>query len=104
MPALPSDLCTRPSVGDVARLAGVSPATVSRAFNAPTLLVPQTLERVQRAANQLGYQPYGLARARCAGVARWCWASSCPRCATPTSQARSSCCRTSLRARATPCC
>lgn len=62
MPAHPSDLCTRPSVGDVARLAGVSPATVSRAFNAPALLVPQTLERVQRAANQLGYQPYGLAR------------------------------------------
>lgn len=51
-----------PSVSDVARLAGVSPATVSRAFNAPDLLVPDTLQRVQRAAAQLGYQPYGLAR------------------------------------------
>lgn len=46
----------------MARLAGVSPATVSRAFNAPGLLGAQTLERVQRAAQQLGYQPYGLAR------------------------------------------
>jgi LacI family transcriptional regulator len=51
-----------PSVADVARLAGVSPATVSRAFNAPALLGAPTLERVQRAAQQLGYQPYGLAR------------------------------------------
>lgn len=51
-----------PSVADVARLAGVSPATVSRAFNAPERLVPETLERVRRAAEQLGYQPYGLAR------------------------------------------
>ena len=51
-----------PSVADVARLAGVSPATVSRAFNAPALLGAETLERVQRAAGQLGYQPYGLAR------------------------------------------
>ncbi len=51
-----------PSVSDVARLAGVSPATVSRAFNAPERLVPETLERVRRAAGQLGYQPYGLAR------------------------------------------
>ena len=51
-----------PSVSDVARLAEVSPATVSRAFNTPALLEARTLERVQRAANQLGYQPYGLAR------------------------------------------
>ena len=51
-----------PSVADVARLAGVSPATVSRAFNTPALLGAATLERVQRAAQQLGYQPYGLAR------------------------------------------
>ena len=51
-----------PSVADVARLAEVSPATVSRAFNTPALLGTQTLERVRRAAQQLGYQPYGLAR------------------------------------------
>lgn len=53
---------TPPSVADVAKLAGVSPATVSRAFNAPQLLGASTLERVQVAAGQLGYQPYGLAR------------------------------------------
>ncbi len=51
-----------PSVSDVAKLAGLSPATVSRAFNHPDQLGKQTLERVQIAANQLGYQPYGLAR------------------------------------------
>jgi LacI family transcriptional regulator len=51
-----------PSVAEVARLAGVSPATVSRAFNTPELLVADTLTRVQHAARQLGYQPYGLAR------------------------------------------
>ena len=58
----PNPRYTPPSVADVARLAGVSPATVSRAFNTPALLEAQTLERVQRAAQQLGYQPYGLAR------------------------------------------
>lgn len=47
---------------DVARLAGVSPATVSRAFNAPSLLDAQTLERVRTAAAQLEYRPQGLAR------------------------------------------
>ncbi len=62
MPASPAERPAPPSVAEVARLAGVSPATVSRAFNSPALLESQTLERVQRAANQLGYQPYGLAR------------------------------------------
>jgi LacI family transcriptional regulator len=62
MPTPPPRPKPPPSVADVARLAGVSPATVSRAFNTPALLGAQTLERVQRAAQQLGYQPYGLAR------------------------------------------
>lgn len=60
-PALKPPLAP-PSVVDVAKLAGVSPATVSRAFNTPHLLDASTLERVQVAAGQLGYQPYGLAR------------------------------------------
>lgn len=47
---------------DVARLAGVSPATVSRAFNTPDLLDPQTLSRVRDAASRLEYRPQGVAR------------------------------------------
>jgi hypothetical protein len=65
---------TPPSVADVARLAGVSPATVSRAFNTPALLVPETLERVQRPPSSWATSPTAW-RARCASGARWWWAS-----------------------------
>ena len=47
---------------EVAALASVSPATVSRAFNAPHLLNAQTRARVVAAAQQLNYLPDGLAR------------------------------------------
>lgn len=54
---------TRPSrLAEVARLALVSPATVSRAFNTPELLNAVTLKRVNEAAEQLSYIPDGLAR------------------------------------------
>ncbi len=54
---------TKPAkITDVARLAGVSPATVSRALNSPTLLEASTLERVRSAAQKLHYQPLGVAR------------------------------------------
>lgn len=56
---------TRSSTGrlaEVARLAAVSPATVSRAFNTPHLLNADTLKRVTDAASQLNYSPDGLAR------------------------------------------
>lgn len=46
----------------VAKLASVSPATVSRAFNSPELLSAKTLKRVNDAAAQLNYIPDGLAR------------------------------------------
>lgn len=49
-------------ITDVARLAGVSPATVSRALNSPALLGASTLERVKSAALKLHYQPLGIAR------------------------------------------
>jgi LacI family transcriptional regulator len=62
MTTISEAISLHPSVSDVAKLAGVSPATVSRAFNHPEQLGQKTLERVQIAANQLGYQPYGLAR------------------------------------------
>ena len=49
-------------LAEVARLAQVSPATVSRAFNTPALLHAATLRRVNEAAGQLNYVPDGLAR------------------------------------------
>jgi LacI family transcriptional regulator len=52
----------RHTILDVARTAGVSPATVSRAFNNPTLLQPETLTRVRQAASQLRFVPNALAR------------------------------------------
>jgi LacI family transcriptional regulator len=55
---------TKPaSINDVARLARVSTATVSRALSSPERVRPQTLERVQQAINQLGYVSHGVARA-----------------------------------------
>lgn len=42
---------------DVARVAGVSPITVSRALNRPQQLAAATLERVMRAVAQTGYVP-----------------------------------------------
>ena len=48
---------------DVARVAGVSLATASRALSTPHLLKPATLNRVREAARLLGYMPHGAARA-----------------------------------------
>lgn len=48
---------------DVARAAGVSLATASRALGSPELVLPGTQERVHRAAAMLGYVPHGAARA-----------------------------------------
>lgn len=48
---------------DVARAAGVSLATASRALSSPQLLKPATLVRVLNAARLLGYLPHGAARA-----------------------------------------
>lgn len=44
-----------PGVIEVAKRAGVSPATVSRYFNTPDLLKPETCLKVQNAAEALGY-------------------------------------------------
>lgn len=52
---------------DVARDAGVSPATVSRAMIQPALLAGETLARVRRSAEQLGYRPDAAARALASG-------------------------------------
>ncbi|HZZ92297.1 MAG TPA: LacI family DNA-binding transcriptional regulator [Usitatibacter sp.] len=48
---------------DVARAAGVSLATASRALGSPGLVLPATRQRVEDAAQTLGYVPHGAARA-----------------------------------------
>ena len=53
----------RSSARDVARLAGVSTATVSRALNIPASVDPSTLARVRAAIEKLRYVPHGAARA-----------------------------------------
>ncbi|MFD2263133.1 LacI family DNA-binding transcriptional regulator [Lacibacterium aquatile] len=47
---------------DVARLAGVSQATVSRVFTAGASVSTKAREKVERAASELGYTPNALAR------------------------------------------
>jgi LacI family transcriptional regulator, galactose operon repressor len=55
------------TISDVARLAGVSPGTVSKALNGRGALSLGTIQRIQQAADQLGYQPNALARGLLAG-------------------------------------
>jgi LacI family transcriptional regulator len=50
------------TITDVARLAGVSPGTASRALNGRSGISEETTRRVRRAAEKLGYQPNALAR------------------------------------------
>lgn len=61
-PAIPGSSPARSSARDVARLAGVSTATVSRALNTPAQVEPATLARVRAAVGKLGYVPFGAAR------------------------------------------
>jgi DNA-binding LacI/PurR family transcriptional regulator len=51
-----------PTLATVAREAGVSRQTVSNALNSPHLLRPETLQRVRRAVEVLGYSPNRAAR------------------------------------------
>lgn len=48
-------------ITDVAALAGVAPITVSRVFNSPETVAPETLERVRQVVQKLGYVPNRLA-------------------------------------------
>ncbi len=57
----------KPRLVDVARDAGVSPATVSRAITQPDLLSRETLARVRASAQRLGYSPDAAARALASG-------------------------------------
>lgn len=52
---------------DVAARAGVSVATASRAFQRPDMVGARSLERVRRAADEVGYIPNSAARALISG-------------------------------------
>ena len=51
------------TIDDVAKAAGVSPATVSRVVNGTRDVSPDRAARVRAAVAELGYQPFGPARA-----------------------------------------
>ncbi len=57
----PSNRTTQPTLKDIARLAGVSPITASRAIHKPELVAEETRLRVQQAVEQAGYVPNSLA-------------------------------------------
>lgn len=56
-----------PTISQVAEVAGVSRATVSRAFTRPQMLSADTVARVKTAAKTLGYVPNQVARALSTG-------------------------------------
>lgn len=56
-----------PTISNVAALAGVSRATVSRAFSNPRVLRPETVTRVREIAAELGYVPNPTAKALSTG-------------------------------------
>lgn len=60
----------RPSILQIARQAGVSPATVSRAFNRPELLQADTLAHIQAIARQEGFRPNRVGRSLRSGSTR----------------------------------
>ncbi len=61
---------TRPSVKDVAALAGVSLGTVSNVLNRPDSVRPATRQRVERAIEELGFVRNASARHLREGVSR----------------------------------
>ncbi|MGN6760320.1 MAG: LacI family DNA-binding transcriptional regulator [Leifsonia sp.] len=60
--APPGVLRRQPTIQDVAKVAGVSVATVSRVLNGSPKVVEATRERVQAAIDKLAYSPSWLAR------------------------------------------
>ncbi len=53
---------SRPTIYDVAREAGVSTATVSRALNDSEQIAPATRQAIEQAVERLGYRPNTIAR------------------------------------------
>ena len=60
----------RPTIADVARLAGVSRQTVSNVLNNPEVVRAETRTRVATAVAELGYRPHEAARSFGCGRAR----------------------------------
>lgn len=56
-----------PTVADVARVAGVSPMTVSRVVNGEAKVLPATRDAVRKAIDTLGYAPNSAARSLAGG-------------------------------------
>lgn len=61
---------TRPSIQDVARLAGVAVGTVSNVLNNPDKVREQTIDKVNKAITQLGFIRNDAARLLKAGTSR----------------------------------
>lgn len=55
------------TINEVAKALGVAPSTVSRAFNRPHMLLPETVARVRSVAAEMGYVPNRHARALSTG-------------------------------------
>jgi len=55
------------TISQVAEAAGVARSSVSRAFTRPDMLSPETVERIMKAAEALGYVPNHTARALSTG-------------------------------------
>lgn len=60
----------RPTMKDVARLAGVSVQTVSVVVNDKAIASPETRDRILAAIDELGYRPLALARSLRTGSSR----------------------------------
>ena len=52
----------KPSITEIARHAGVSPATVSRVMNHPELVSPRTVAQIRATMEELGYTPQVIKR------------------------------------------
>lgn len=63
----PTKSLPAPTISDVAKAAGVSTSTVSRAFSRPEMLREDTVAQVRSVATQLGYLPNPMARALSTG-------------------------------------
>nr|WP_202380724.1 LacI family DNA-binding transcriptional regulator [Leucobacter chromiireducens] len=52
----------RPTIKDVAKAAGVSPTTVSHALNGKGVVRRETVERIEKVADEIGYRPSPIAQ------------------------------------------